>query len=125
MKTIVLDTNFLTIPYQFKVDIFEEFNRLVDEKYELVTIDSVIKELKELSKGRGKDSIAARIGLEFIESKDIKIIETKGENTDTALLNLADKDIIIATNDKILIQKLKNNKRNIIRLKQKKYLVIE
>lgn len=125
MKTIVLDTNFLTIPYQFKVDIFEEFNRLIDEKYELVTIDKVVKELKKLSKGRGKDSIAARIGLDFIKSKDIKIIETKEENTDTALSNLTDKDIIIATNDKILIQKLKKNKRNIIRLKQKKYLVIE
>jgi len=124
MKRIVLDTNFLTIPYQFKVDIFEEFNRLIDEKYELVTLDSVINELKKLSKRKSKDAIAARIGLELIKSKKIKIIKSEAENTDTALLKMSDKNTIIATNDKLLIQKLKKDKRKVLRLKQKKYLVM-
>jgi len=64
MKIIILDTNFLTIPYQFGVDVFEEIKELVQEDYELVALDGIVKELKNLAKGKGRDSRAARIGLE-------------------------------------------------------------
>jgi len=124
MKTIIVDTNMLMVPFQFKVDIFEEFDRLIDEKYELVTLDNIIKELEKLSKGRTKDSFAAKLGLKLVKAKDIKVIKTKQESADKSLLDLADKDTIIATNDKTLIRKLKKDKRKILRLKQKKYLVL-
>ena len=50
MKRVVLDTNFLTIPYQFNVDIIEEIHRLIDEKHEILTTEGVVKELENLSK---------------------------------------------------------------------------
>lgn len=124
MKTIIIDTNMLMVPFQFKVDIFEEFDRIIDEKYELVTLDNVIQELEKISKGKAKDSFAARLGLNLVKTKNIKIIKTKEKSADKSLLKFAGKDTIIATNDKILISKLKKDKRKILRLKQKKYLVM-
>ena len=122
MKKIILDTNFLMIPYQFKVDIFEEMNRIIEEKHELVTLNSVIEELKRLTKSKGKDSVAAKIGLELIKRKRIKIIKTKEKKTDDAILKLADKNTIVATNDRLLIQRLKNRNIKIIYLRGIKHL---
>ena len=45
---IYLDTNFLLIPAQFKVDIFEEIERLMDKPYDLYVFDKSLKELEDL-----------------------------------------------------------------------------
>lgn len=121
MKKIILDTNFLTIPYQFNVNIIEEIECLIDEKYEILTTDGVVKELENLSKKSGKDGIAAKIGLEIIKKEYIKIIKTKG-NTDDVLVEISDENTIIATNDKILRQRLKSKRIKTIYLRSKKQL---
>lgn len=121
MKKIILDTNFLTIPYQFNVNIIEEIECLIDEKYEILTTDGVVKELENLSKKSGKDGIAAKIGLEIIKKEYIKIIKTKG-NTDDGLVEISDENTIIATNEKILRQRLKSKRIKTIYLRSKKQL---
>lgn len=122
MKTIILDTNFITIPYQFGVDIFEEIERIIQGGYELVTLDGVIKELKDLEKNKGKDSKAAKIGLELTEKKKVKIIKTGEKDVDKAILNLVSKKTIVATNDKELRQRLKDKNVKIIYLRGKNHL---
>jgi rRNA-processing protein FCF1 len=124
MKKIILDTNFLTLPHQFKVDIFSEIDRIMEENYELFTLDSVIDELNKLSKSKGKDAIAAKIGLELIKKKNIKIIKTGEINVDKAIVKISNKDTIVATNDKILRKKLKNENIKTIYLRSKKYFEI-
>ncbi|NCN39521.1 MAG: nucleotide-binding protein, partial [Candidatus Aenigmarchaeota archaeon] len=42
MKIIILDTNFLTIPFQFGLDIFKEIDELIGEEHETATIDQVV-----------------------------------------------------------------------------------
>ena len=125
MKKIILDTNFLTLPHQFKIDIFNEIDRIMEENYELFTLDSVVYELKKLSKSKGKDAIAAKIGLELIKKKNIKIINTGEKNVDKAIVAISNEDMIVATNDKILRKKLKNENIKTIYLRSKKYLKIE
>ena len=120
MKKIILDTNFLTIPYQFNVDIFEEIDRIMEEDYELITLDKVLEELKRMKKG--KDAIAARIGLELIEKKNIKVINTDEKKVDNAIVKLANKDMIVATNDRVLREKLKNKNVKVLYLRSKKHL---
>jgi len=124
MKKIILDTNFLTLPHQFKIDIFNEIDRIMEENYELFTLDSVVYELKKLSKSKGKDAIAAKIGLELIKKKNIKIINTGEKNVDKAIVAISNEDMIDATNDKILRKKLKNENIKTIYLRSKKYLKI-
>lgn len=120
MKKIILDTNFLTIPYQFNVDIFEEIDRIMEEDYELITLDKVVEELKRMK--RGKDAVAAKIGLELIEKKNVKVIKTGDKKVDNAIVKLANKDTIVATNDRILRKKLKYKNVKTLYLRSKKHL---
>ena len=67
----LLDTNFLLIPGQFKIDIFSELNKYGKPK--LFTLDLVVQELKTLSTGKGKDSAAAKLALELLQQKKVDI----------------------------------------------------
>jgi len=124
MKKIILDTNFLTIPFQFNIDIFEEIDRVVEGDYELTTLDCVVEELKKLKKARGKDAVAAKVALIMIKEKKIKIIKTHEKNVDKTIYKISDKNTIVATNDKNLMQKLKEKNVKIIYLRSKTHLVI-
>lgn len=114
---VLLDANFLMIPNQFGVDIFEYL-----KDYEIATMSACIGELKKLAKKRGKDGLAARIALKLVKENKVEVIRVK-EKADNAILNEAlNNKYTVATNDKVLIKALKNNGIKVIRLKQKKYL---
>lgn len=122
MKKIILDTNFLTIPYQFNVDIFEEIDRIMEEDYELITLDRVVEELKNMIKSKSKDAVAAKIALELIKKKNVKVISTDEKKVDNAIIELADKDTIVATNDRVLRKKIKDKNVKVLYLRSKKHL---
>jgi len=124
MKKIILDTNFLTIPYQFGIDIFQEIDRVVEDKYELTTLDCVVEELKKLEKSRGKDAASARVALTLIRVKNVKVINTGEKKVDITIYKKADKNTIIATNDRELKQKLKNKNVKVLYLRSKKHIVM-
>ena len=124
MKRVILDTNFLTIPYQFNIDIFEEIDRVVEGEYELITLDCVVYELKKLKKSRGKNAAAAKVGLILIKEKNVKVIKTNEKKVDNAIYKIADNKTIIATNDRDLIKKLKNKNVKILYLRSKKHIVM-
>jgi rRNA-processing protein FCF1 len=120
-QLVLIDTNFFLLPSQFRIDIFREL-----EKYgHAATLDMCMKELKRISKGRGKSAGQAKVALALIKKKGVKIIKATAEKTDLALLNYAKKHCsAVATNDRKLIKNLKNNGISIIRLRQKKYLIM-
>jgi rRNA-processing protein FCF1 len=125
MKKILLDANFLLIPGQFKVDIFEGIKNLMNQEYKLYTIDMVIDELNNLTtKGTGRDKRAAKLGLSLLSAKTVEVLKTeKHLNTDKMIVETAkDSDFIVATQDQALKRLLKQNKTSIIVLKRKKYL---
>ena len=123
MKKIILDTNFLLIPYQFKVDIFEEIERTADFNYSLNVLDKTIDELnKIIDEQKGKHKEAAKLALSLIKNKNIKKIKTKEGLVDDLQL---EQDAIVATQDKELINRLKQAKKKVIQLRQKKYLIIK
>ncbi len=117
---IILDTNFLLIPGQFKIDIFE---KLRGDK--LIILEPCIKELERISKGKGKDGTSAIIALTLLKKHNIKVIKTSGP-ADKAIINHATKhECAVATNDKALIKRLKSYSIKIIRLRQKRLLAEE
>jgi len=124
MKRIILDTNFLTIPYQFNIDIFEEIDRVVEGEYELITLDCVVDELEKLKKTRGKNAAAAKVGLILIKEKNVKVIKTNEKKVDNVIYKIADNKTIVATNDRDLIKKLKNKNVKILYLRSKKHIVM-
>ncbi len=127
MRKILLDTNFLMICFQFKVDIFTQIDKISAFNYRLFVLDKSIDELKKIvEEQKGKHKDAAKIALKLIAIKNIGIIKTKSnEKTDDIILDIASKeDFIVATQDKDLKRRLINQSVSIIVLKQKKTLVI-
>jgi len=122
MKKIILDTNFFMIPHQFKIDIFEEIDRIMEEEYELITLDKIVEELEKLAKEKTEHAVAARIGLEMIKKRNIKVISTEDKNVDNTIFKIADKNTIVATNDRVLRKKLKNKNVKTLYLRSKKHI---
>lgn len=124
MKRVILDTNFLLIPFTQNVDIFSEINRIMDYKFEICVLDKTIDELnKIILEQHGKNKKAAQIGLELIKAKKLKVIKSKSIlNADQFLISNCNKNDIVATQDKILKQALLNKEIPVIVLRKKKYL---
>ena len=128
MKKILLDTNFLLIPAQFKVDIFSEIERICNFNYKLYILDKTIEELNNIiEKQRGKNKDAAKLALKLVKLKKINIIKTEETlTTDNLIIKKADKkEFIVATQDKFLKKQLKLKNTPLIVLRQKKRLLLE
>ncbi len=122
MKKIILDTNFVLIPAQFNVDIFSEIDRICNFEYSLCVLDKTFDELKNIiEKQRGKHKQAALLALKLLKAKKVKVVRTKEDKSvDELLIDLAkDKDVIVATQDRLLKKKLK---KPVIMLRQRRYL---
>lgn len=123
MKRIIIDTNFLLIPLQLKVDIFSEFNRICRFNYKLYIFEQSINELKNIIKKQsGKDKKAAQFALKLIKLKNINVIESKPQDVDSLILNSLAEDDVIATQDLQLKKELLKKGASVIILRQKKYL---
>lgn len=124
-RKILLDTNFLLLPAQHKVDIFSELKRICNFNYELFMLDKSIDELANIIlEGKIKDRIAAKVAKALIKSKKINIIKTKEGNVDDLILEYAIKeDFIVATLDSELKKRLKAEKIQLITLRKAKYLI--
>ena len=124
-REVFIDTNFFMIPFQFNVDILEEFKRVLPN-YKLVTTDFVIKELQGLkNNNKGKVRLAAGLGLKIAQSGEIEIRNVslnEGESVDDALIRISK---VLATNDIVLKKKAKSNGIALVFLRQKKYLAVE
>ncbi len=123
---IILDTNFLLIPAQFKVDIFSEIERIVHEPYELFIVEQTIGELKSIiEKQSGKKRQAAKLALQLIKQKGLNTIKNFQKGiVDDIILSIANKEFAVATQDKGLKKALKKKNIKIITLRARKYLVI-
>jgi rRNA-processing protein FCF1 len=106
------------LAYQFKIDIFRELEEILP-KHELVISNKILHELKKISKSNKKSKPAARFALKLIESKEIKIVESKME-ADRWIFDYArENKSIVCTNDSDLKEKLKMNEIKVIGLKGK------
>lgn len=136
MKTIILDTNFLLIPAEFRIDIFTEIHNLMDEPYEISILDMTLDELKQIQETQGgKAKSGAKLAQALIEHKKLKIIDIKQKSLNTPvnskavivddiLLNISDKNTIVATQDGSLKKRLAEKGVKTIILRNKKHLVI-
>ena len=123
MKNIIIDTNFLMIPIQFRVDIFSEFNRICNFNYKLSIFEQSIRELKNIMKKQPrKHKKAAEFALKLIKLKNISIIQSNQEDVDSLILKNINKDTIIATQDIHLRKELLKKGASVIILRQRKYL---
>lgn len=123
-KKVLLDTNFLLIPGQFNVDIFNELDRFLGSQIELEILENSLNELQNILKtASGADKEAVRLALSLIEKKGVKIRETfKTGHVDDMIVDVANDYQAVCTQDMVLTERIHKKNVKVIFMKQKKYL---
>lgn len=128
-KLILLDANFLLVPVIYRIDLISELYRLLSTPFKIVVLSGIIDELKikykSLKEGKKRKEILFAMNF----AKQFEIIDwPKKEYTDMddAIIDFAlMHDAIIATNDKQLRKKLKQQGIPTIFVRKRKYLKLE
>lgn len=115
---IILDTNFLIDCIRFKIDIKSELRG-----NELFIVESIIPEIEKISKRKTKESPLAKITLEIISN--FKILESREKETDDSLIEYSKEGYAVATQDKVLKNKIKKIGGKVTYIRQKKYVIFE
>jgi rRNA-processing protein FCF1 len=120
--SVLLDANALLVPVQFGIDIFEEIGRIVGG-FEPLTLDSVLEELDRLSRGKGRDAIAARVGRSLCERCRVLKTSAPAVPVDEQLVLYAkEHGCIVVTNDRQLRTTLLEQGIDVITLRKQKKL---
>ncbi len=100
MKKVILDTNFLLLPFQFKLDIFSELERALEAPKDILVPSIVLEELKRLAARRNR---AAKLGLMILEQKiregKVRVVKSSGRADDWIAGNAEKLDAVVCTND--------------------------
>jgi len=124
---IILDSNALFVPLEFKVDIFEETRRLLGRNVEFIVLSPVKAELEllaanEASKVRRQASFALRLS----QKCQIVAVEDHGKETDDCIVEVARNWAVpVFTNDRVLRRRLRDISVPVIYLRQKSRLDID
>jgi hypothetical protein len=125
---VILDSNFLFVPLQFRIDIFEEIEKVVGEKVELTVLSTTLGELKKLAE-KGKDKLSRQAGLALELAKKCKILEVERrprESNDDVIIRVAKElKCPVATNDRTLKRMLRNMGVAVIYVREKSRLEME
>jgi rRNA-processing protein FCF1 len=125
---IIVDSNALFVPLQFKIDIFTELEHLLKRNFELILISPVKQELEMLTqKSSPKTRKNAAFALTFAEKCTyVKVKEKKGEQIDDAIVRVANAwKAPVFTNDKLLKKKLRDISTSVIYVREKSRLEID
>ena len=123
-RVVALDTNMLLSIEQFKVDVLSQIQEM-EGRISFVLPGQVWKELQGLKKESKTLAKRVKIAEELIKKRKVKKVRVLGRNADQALVNLAKKGVMVATNDKALKKEVKKVNGNIIFLRKKRYMVKE
>jgi len=127
MAKVIVDSNFLFIPFQFRVDVFEQLNSLLG-KCEPVVLSTTLNELESLTL-RGSERIRrlASAALELADRCRMAEAERElGESSDDVILRMAQEwKCIVATNDSKLRRRLRGLGIPTVFLRQMSRLDIE
>ena len=125
---IILDANFLMVPAQFGIDIFEEMTNLLNKKTEPTLLTPIYRELQKIAASKHpKRRLEARLALKLAEKcRIVKTEPSADETVDDLIVRLAKKwKCLVATNDRELRKKLKKKAVPVIFLRQKTHLECE
>jgi rRNA-processing protein FCF1 len=117
-QIVILDANALLMPFQFRINLDIELERLLGE-CEVLVPSSVLGELEKLA----KENRQAKAALALAKKYRVSEVEEGG---DASIVSLANElNAIVVTNDKDLIMKLKESRIPVIYLRSRTHLVLE
>jgi rRNA-processing protein FCF1 len=125
---IILDSNALFVPLQFKIDIFEELKTLLKAHFETVLLSPVLQEVKGLAKdGTPKMRKNAAYALRLADKcKLVEVDEESMDSPDDVIVKVAKKwNCPVFTNDRQLRKRLRDINVPVIYVRQKSRLEID
>jgi len=123
---IILDSNALFVPLQFKIDIFEELKTLLNRNFELVLLSPIRRELEKLAeKGSPGMRRNASYALNLAERCVFYDVNREFASPDDAVLQMAKEwNCPVFTNDRELKKRLRDINVPVIYVRQKSRLEI-
>ena len=119
MKRVVLDTNFILTCVKQKIDFFEKIKFM---GMQILIPKQVIEEIKRISESKKKLRFKedAKLALKLLNKNAFRRVDLKTKNVDKGLINFSkkSKDTIVATLDREIKGKIKNQKLIIRRRKK-------
>ena len=125
---ILIDSNFLFVPSNFKVDIFEGLTNLLGRRYTPILLSPTYRELLKISeRGSPKMRRQASLALKLAEKCEVIPVEQGHEEThDDVIVRVASEwRCPVATNDGTLRKRLRNISVPVIYLRQMSRLEME
>jgi hypothetical protein len=107
---VILDSNFLMIPFQFKIDVFQEIEYLLQRKVDFVVPSLVKAELTNISARGGEGAPEASLALQLASRfRVVEVTLGKNETVDDAIIKAAQRlNALVATTDIELKKRLRN-----------------
>jgi hypothetical protein len=125
---VILDSNALFVPLQFKIDIFEELQTLLGVKFEPVLLSPILKELETIAeKGSPKMRKWTSYALKLAEKCTFSEVGEKiaGSPDDTIVEAARKRNYLVFTNDRKLRKRLRDINVPVIYVRQKSHLEID
>ena len=119
---VLLDTNFIVDCFRYKIDMKDLFELV--PRARLATVPQVVMEIKTMA-GRKTSTHGkyARVAAKLIDG--VEVVDAPRGKADDALVALADRENIVATNDEKLRRRLKAKGLKTIYLRGRKELSIK
>ena len=119
---LLLDTNAFLLPVQFGIDLVRELEGIFGA-CELLTIEGVLRELRGLGEGHGKDAVAARVGLGLAGRCTILRSPGPSGDVDGDVIRAAETEgCIVVTNDRAVKEALLGRGLGVVTLRGRQRL---
>lgn len=120
MLKVLLDANFLILPFQENVDIVSELDRVLEGRYDLYTLNRTYNEARDVEDGKYRDRVER-----LVEALDIARVDVEEQGSvDEVLVALAG-EYVVCTNDRAVRAELRESGLPHVYLRQRSHLVAE
>jgi rRNA-processing protein FCF1 len=124
---VILDSNFLMIPFQFNLDVFQEIEYLLQRKVDFIVPSLVKSELTGISTRGGEGAPEASLALQLASRcRVVEVALNPGETVDDAILKASQKlGAVVATTDIELKKRLRDVNIPVVYLRDKSKLEVD
>ena len=124
---VILDSNFLMIPFQFNIDIFQEIEYLLQKKVDFVVPSAVKSELTGISSRGGEGAPEASLALQLASRcRVVDVTLEPQETVDDAIVKASQKlGAVVATTDIDLKKRLRDINVPVVYMREKSKLEVE
>jgi len=124
---VILDSNFLMIPFQFNLDVFQEIEFLLQKKVDFIVPSAVKSELTGISSRGGEGAAEASLALQLASRcRVVEVTLDASETVDDAIVKASQKlGAVVATTDIALKKRLRDINIPVVYLRDKSKLEVD